>query len=463
MIVPELKIAFIHIPKCAGSSVEEAMLEAIGVGPDPTDEQKKHFRIWTKDVTWSTHATLKRLEQEIDLTDWTVFAVTRCPYKRATSEFRYQHQEGYAGSGDYMERGFTDVLQSGDLWGNATAQHALSQQDMYSSLKGIKCELFDIDNDIQSLEEFLTFKFGTKVKVPWTNRTLGQDKHTPFTRRLVREYWIEDFNRSYRKEINVLLAGNKSSQGAIATTLNSVLQNTDKQVNAVVLCRDWQHEGFQNGRLSVEFVPFKGHKDTPKQWHSSANDMLYYLPYLYSWDRCLMLEWDQLVVGSIDDYYNIDFEGKNFVTATEIIDPDGRGLRGLWEWKGQRKNMEDIFSEETLDYVGFDGGSHVIDLKRYMENHKFLEMERALYKLNGEDHLAKIGVFHGHVHHVPSKYNTFPETVNSQHLPPTVNSPLMARILHFVGSNKPWNSKRRFSELWYRYQTTWEELNGFKD
>ena len=247
------------------------------------------------------------------------------------------------------------------------------------------------------------------------------------------------------KEINVLLYGNDDAIGPIATTLNSLVINTERYVNAIVLCRNWSHSAIETDCYSVEFIEYYGHKDTPLYKQSSANDVLYILPMLREWDRCILLEWDQIVVDNIDEYYDVEFSGDEIITATPY--QSGRFV-DLWPWKKQKQNLVNLFDNETLNYPGFDGGSHVIDLKKYNEKRLFLEMERALFRLNGEDHLAKIGVVHPYVKHVDSIYNMFPEKDNSD----------TAKIIHYNGPNKPWSRKRMKEEKWKEYEVSWDVM-----
>jgi len=243
-------------------------------------------------------------------------------------------------------------------------------------------------------------------------------------------------------KLNVLVAGNEKAIDILPTLINSVIRNTNKFVNVVVLCRKWNRSEISTSRYNIEFVEYYGHTDNPNYSQSSANDILYFLPMMWGCDRCITLGWDELVVDNIDEYYDTEFVGDEFVTAVKY---DSGRLIDLWTWKGKRKQLESIFSEECLNAVGFSGGSHVIDLQKYCKMRKPIMMNRALHVLGGEDHLSTIGVYYGHVKYVDKRFNALPEY--------NIVNPV---IVHYSGNRKPWNKPEGNPE-WNKYKTTWKQ------
>ena len=86
MILPEKKIAYIHIPRTGGTSVERAMLLSMGSQITqfgaPLVLKKRH----AMDVL---HRPLSELERIYDLTDYDIYATHRDPVERRKSLERH--------------------------------------------------------------------------------------------------------------------------------------------------------------------------------------------------------------------------------------------------------------------------------------------------------------------------------------------------------------------------------------
>lgn len=89
MISHRHRFIFIHIPKCGGTSIERALLNAHGVVGKPTDDQKKEFGIWYK------HNGIDVQHQKIDEYDdilekkYFTFTFVRNPWEKLLSEYLY--------------------------------------------------------------------------------------------------------------------------------------------------------------------------------------------------------------------------------------------------------------------------------------------------------------------------------------------------------------------------------------
>jgi hypothetical protein len=74
------KIAFIHIPKTAGSTIEKAL----GLQNIENLYQEKKFKNY---LVCPQHLTCGELSNEIDLAGYDIFTIVRNPYDRLVSEF----------------------------------------------------------------------------------------------------------------------------------------------------------------------------------------------------------------------------------------------------------------------------------------------------------------------------------------------------------------------------------------
>ena len=142
--------------------------------------------------------------------------------------------------------------------------------------------------------------------------------------------------------MNILMGGDKNAIDVFPTVVNSVIKNTDKFVNFVILCRGWIRDNITTEKYSVEFIEYYGHKDNPNYKQSSANDIIYFLPMMWGCNRCLVLGWDQLVVDNIDEYYDTEFQDSEMICAVKY---DNTKLIDLWKWKGKDKKLRERVDE----------------------------------------------------------------------------------------------------------------------
>jgi Sulfotransferase family len=81
---------FVHIPKCAGTSIEKALIPIVSDHKDFKDfseDERSHF--WLPGNKGLQHRKLKRYEQHFKLDDYFKFAFVRNPWDRAISQIEY--------------------------------------------------------------------------------------------------------------------------------------------------------------------------------------------------------------------------------------------------------------------------------------------------------------------------------------------------------------------------------------
>lgn len=81
-ICQDKKLAFIHIPKTAGTTIETA-LGMKSIKNFYNEYKFKHYCVCPQ------HLTCEELSHEIDLADFELFTVVRNPYDRLVSEYNY--------------------------------------------------------------------------------------------------------------------------------------------------------------------------------------------------------------------------------------------------------------------------------------------------------------------------------------------------------------------------------------
>ena len=87
MIINKLKCVFVHIPKTAGSSIEEVLYPSLGQISLMSDV--KLFAGWdSKNKIWMQHATMQQINDLYmgDVSEYFKFSFVRNPYERAVSD-----------------------------------------------------------------------------------------------------------------------------------------------------------------------------------------------------------------------------------------------------------------------------------------------------------------------------------------------------------------------------------------
>jgi len=141
MILPEKKIAYIHIPRTGGTSVERAMLLSMGSSITqfgaPLSLKKKH-------AMDNLHRPLKELERLYDLTGYTIYATHRKYEERSASLIKHMGGKAYD-------------LWNMDLWG----------YDIHftESFKGKEVEIIPFKEMSTAFQEILG------VKIPHLNQS----------------------------------------------------------------------------------------------------------------------------------------------------------------------------------------------------------------------------------------------------------------------------------------------------
>jgi hypothetical protein len=94
------RLAFVHVPHTGGTSIEQAYRN-IAISTDIIDERA------------DKHITALALSRRVDLTDWTIVAVTRNPWDRLHAHYHHAQQyiaAGYADSREPWRAAFAHAL-----------------------------------------------------------------------------------------------------------------------------------------------------------------------------------------------------------------------------------------------------------------------------------------------------------------------------------------------------------------
>jgi hypothetical protein len=202
MISHKHKLIFIHIPKCAGTSIERCLFN----NHQPAQTNYKNCHGWDeKNKIWMQHATAEQIKELYvdDFYSFTRFAVVRNPWDRAVSDYIWIKRElKICGSlKDYLllEGKFNDNrLKLPQTNKSTRADHIRPQSDFIFSQRGENLveHICKFENLQQEFDDVLLKNHLPKLKLPHANKT----NHKHYT-----EYYnnetIEIVERKFSKDI----------------------------------------------------------------------------------------------------------------------------------------------------------------------------------------------------------------------------------------------------------------------
>jgi len=207
MIIPEHKIVFVHVPKCAGVSITHMVLPHL-VGYDTSDEIG-HLSDELK-IAFSLRGKQKHKRARCYLTDGDIsrkhwdeyykFAVVRNPWDRAVSEFAWRHtlptrrpSTDFATFLRYCESRIKDKHSRDIYWAHAQTQESF----VTDNGKVILDEIFRFENLARVVETLRD-----KMKLPFellkfndTPRKNYRHFYNKNTREFVRRLYAKDIER----------------------------------------------------------------------------------------------------------------------------------------------------------------------------------------------------------------------------------------------------------------------------
>ena len=101
-----------------------------------------------------------------------------------------------------------------------------------------------------------------------------------------------------------------------ATLIASILRRTESDVHVRCWCMGFLPESFEVGKLKVEFLPSGSLTSgrVPSYVGSAVFDRLKVIQQCDDWDRCLILDYDQLALCDLEPLFLMDM-GEHFLAA----------------------------------------------------------------------------------------------------------------------------------------------------
>jgi len=267
--------------------------------------------------------------------------------------------------------------------------------------------------------------------------------------------------------VHVALSADEGYAAYLCVAIDSVVRNSTSPIQFHVLTRGFKKETtdkigehFRSERCQINFLPCDdvdygevGGK-YPRITVSTMDRLL--LPELLpTTRRVVYLDTDILVLGDIAELFWTEMDGRPIAARGSIAPGASSGFAHLNRITGRLSPaMATEFRRRVslrcdLAFPTFNAGVLVLDLQQLREMHFCREFLPFVFRYGINDQELLNFFACGNWSAIPSSWNSWP----TQEI---VDAP---KLVHFVGSNKPWEGNvLPFSDLWNEYRSRLESL-----
>lgn len=264
--------------------------------------------------------------------------------------------------------------------------------------------------------------------------------------------------------LNLVFSADKKAFTVYATTLHSIVRRSRYPVHVRCYCRGFAPESFFARNLLVEFLEISASQDQggcyPWWSNSCAFDRLMILKdHPAHWDRCWIMDHDQIATADLAGVFFEDFEGKQ-VMACSYGYKMGAVLK-------PEHAMEDIGSYE------FYMMGPILNLAAAREGGTWERLIEFHRRLGSDEQKSLVAATGGELKVMDKRWNrvVYYGDIDRDYreLFPTVKRPETDwyenyGILHFTGGPKPWwdpsveDKPKKKERVWFKEYATWDKL-----
>jgi len=237
--------------------------------------------------------------------------------------------------------------------------------------------------------------------------------------------------------------------GPNATLLASVLRRTQARVHVRCWCRGFLPESFEQGPLSVEFIAAEEEVSGkyPGYVGPAVFDRLRVIRDALDWDRCLIMDYDQLALCDLAPLFDFDF-GDHLLAARM----QGPGVDMAYAMRTWIKRPLPQGWEHVANFPYFSMGP-LLNLRAMREAGTWERFLAAHEAFGVDEQLSLTAATEGRSIGFPRKWNLFPkQDLREDEVPDGV--------VHWLGWPKPWHkdAKAWRPEIWEAERSSWEHL-----
>lgn len=281
--------------------------------------------------------------------------------------------------------------------------------------------------------------------------------------------------------INIVVTCDANYLPPLRTMLFSLISNNDEKFNIFLIHSSIDESEVQRTKKYVDYISSGESKLTDikiKDSFENSTISFYYTKEMYyrliayrllpdDINRALYLDPDLLVLKSVKDLYEIDFENKHFAASIHAF-PGVQELNKL-RLGASNASSELLIKKEDLIENYFNSGILMMNFERLREDDrlddimKYADEASLLGSLMPDQDLLNY-VFKDSIKEIDEiKYNFDARRFLSYHAIYDIDAEYVAKntvIMHFCGSRKPWNNNYfgKFDVLYKKYQLEAEQL-----
>ena len=234
-----------------------------------------------------------------------------------------------------------------------------------------------------------------------------------------------------------------------ATLIASILRRTGRAVWVRCWCRGFLPESFETGRLRVEFRPAVEEVTGKYPWTSgpSAYDRLLVIRDCADWDRCMVMDYDQLALCDLGPLFDLDIGDHLLAAHMQGSGVDMAYAMRVWLKRPMPEGWEHVAGHPYFLMPP------LMNLKAMREAGTWEQFLKSHAAFGADEQLSLTAATEGRTLPLPAKWNLFPKLhIREGEVP--------EGIIHWSGWPKPWHKDAKVwrPDIWEAERATWEHL-----
>ena len=249
--------------------------------------------------------------------------------------------------------------------------------------------------------------------------------------------------------INIALSTDARGHDINATLIASIMRRTQWNVQIRCWCVGFLPESFEVGKLKVEFLPASGdHANKyPSQSGPAAYDRLLVIRDCPDWDRCMVMDYDQLVLCDLSPLFELDLG--DHLLAAHI---QGPGIDMDYAMRVWLKRPMPVGWEHCGTHPYFLMPP-MMNLKAMREAGTWETFLQAHAAFGADEQLSLTAATEGRTLAIDKKWNLFPRLHIAKNEVPQ-------GVIHWSGWPKPWHKNADVwrPDIWEAERSSWQHL-----
>jgi lipopolysaccharide biosynthesis glycosyltransferase len=251
--------------------------------------------------------------------------------------------------------------------------------------------------------------------------------------------------------MTINLAISTDEQGFVynATLIASILRRTEQAVHVRCWCRGFLPESFETGQLRVEFLPAVEEVTGryPGSSGPAAYDRLLVIRDCPDWDRCMVMDYDQLVLCDLKPLFELDLGDHLLAAHMQGPGVDMAYAMRVWLKRPIPEGWEHVASHPYFLMPP------MLNLRAMRESGTWDTFLKAHGAFGADEQLSLTAATEGRSLPIEAKWNLFPR----HHIK---DGEVPEGVIHWSGWPKPWHRGAKVwrPDIWLSEEVSWEHL-----